>query len=136
MPAHTFSATGTFQVTLTVTDNASSTGTVTTAVGVTAANVPPTAAFTYSCSLLTCSVDGTTSSDPEGPIASYGWDFGDGTTGAGPTVSHAYAATGSYPVTLAVTDDVDQQDGQRLLRPAVVRRRRIQPGDQQLMGRR
>jgi hypothetical protein len=49
--------------------------------------------------------DGTGSSDPDGTIASYDWDFGDGTTGTGPQPQHAYAAADVYEVTLTVTDD-------------------------------
>jgi PKD repeat protein len=41
-------------------------------------------------------------------ITSYQWDFGDGTTAFGPSPSHAYATTGSYPVKLTVTDDRGQ----------------------------
>jgi PKD repeat protein len=67
-------------------------------------NAPPTAAFTSSCSGLDCSFDGTSSSDPEGPIASYQWSFGDTTTGSGGQPTHAYAQAGTYTVTLTVTD--------------------------------
>jgi PKD repeat protein/uncharacterized protein YgiM (DUF1202 family) len=49
--------------------------------------------------------DGSSSSDPDGTIVSYGWDFGDGATGSGVNVSHSYAAAGNYNVTLTVTDD-------------------------------
>jgi PKD repeat protein len=35
---------------------------------------------------------------------SFSWDFGDGTTGFGSSVSHIYAAPGNYPVTLTVKD--------------------------------
>jgi subtilisin/minor extracellular protease Epr len=49
--------------------------------------------------------DGSGSTDPEGNIASYAWDFGDGTSGTGITVTHAYSTAGTYTVTLTVTDD-------------------------------
>jgi PKD repeat protein len=64
----------------------------------------PVAAFNSTVSGLTAAVDGTTSSDANGPIASYDWTFGDGATGTGATASHSYAAAGTYQVTLTVTD--------------------------------
>ncbi len=51
------------------------------------------------------SFNGSGSSDPDGTIAGYAWTFGDGGTGSGVTPSHTYAAAGSYPVTLTVTDN-------------------------------
>src|SRR5258708_22437842 len=45
------------------------------------------------------------SSDSDGTIASYAWNFGDATSGSGPTASRTYAAGGSYTVTLTVTDN-------------------------------
>ena len=68
-------------------------------------NQPPNAVIAASCTDLTCSLDGTGSNDPDGTVTSYAWDFGDGTTGAGSTISHTYAAAGTYPVRLTVTDD-------------------------------
>lgn len=73
-------------------------------------NSPPTASFTVNCSLLTCSFDGTGSSDSDGIVQSWAWDFGDGNGGAGTMVSHTYAAPGDYTVTLTVTDDDDATD--------------------------
>ena len=49
--------------------------------------------------------DGSASSDSDGSIVSYEWDFGDGTTGTGTTPSHAYVDNGSYTTTLTVTDN-------------------------------
>jgi PKD repeat protein len=69
-------------------------------------NAAPVAAFASSASGLTAAVDGSTSSDSDGSIASYSWNFGDGATATGATASHAYAAAGTYSVVLTVTDNV------------------------------
>jgi PKD repeat protein len=66
---------------------------------------PPVAAFTSTANGLTATVDGTTSSDANGPIAAYNWSFGDGGTGTGVTAQHPYAVSGTYNVTLTVTDN-------------------------------
>jgi PKD repeat protein len=68
-------------------------------------NEPPVADFTTSCTALSCSFDGSGSHDPDGTIASYAWQFGDGDTAAGATATHTFAGSGTYPVTLTVTDD-------------------------------
>src|SRR5206468_4409830 len=72
--------------------------------GTAPANQPPVAAFSSSCSALTCSFT-STSSDPDGSIASYSWTFGDGATSTVQNPSHTYAAGGTYTVTLTVTDN-------------------------------
>ncbi|NTW38914.1 MAG: PKD domain-containing protein, partial [Cellulomonadaceae bacterium] len=68
-------------------------------------NLAPVAAFTSGTSGLTASFDGAGSSDPDGTVTSYAWAFGDGQTGSGVTAQHTYAAAGTYPVTLTVTDN-------------------------------
>lgn len=68
-------------------------------------NSAPVASFTYSCTDLSCDFDGTGSSDSDGSITGYSWDFGDGSTNTGSTVSHTYSSGGTYTVTLTVTDD-------------------------------
>jgi subtilisin family serine protease len=68
-------------------------------------NAAPTASFTFSCAGLACNFDGSGSTDSDGTIVSYAWDFGDGGSGSGATPSHTYAAGGTYTVTLTVTDD-------------------------------
>jgi PKD repeat protein len=49
--------------------------------------------------------DATASNDPDGAIAHYQWDFGDGRTAQGPRPSIAYETPGDYRVRLTVTDD-------------------------------
>lgn len=96
---------GTRTVTAQATDSATKVATDSNSVTVDNFNDPPTASFTHTCSGLTCSFDGSSSSDDRG-IASYAWDFGDGSTDtlSGVTVSHTYAGPGTYTVTLTVTD--------------------------------
>ncbi len=70
---------------------------------------PPTANFTSTSSYNTANLDGTSSSDVDGTITAWAWDFGDGTTGTGATPSHKYASGGTYSVTLVVTDNTGHQ---------------------------
>jgi PKD repeat protein len=69
-------------------------------------NQPPVASFSYGCTQLTCTFNGTTSTDSDGTVVSYAWTFGDGATGAGPQPDHTFPAAGTYSVSLMVTDDV------------------------------
>jgi len=68
-------------------------------------NIPPVAAFTYSCNGLTCDFDASDSNDPDGSIVNYTWNFGDSNTGSGMTPIHTYFAADTYDVILTVTDD-------------------------------
>jgi PKD repeat protein len=67
-------------------------------------NVAPTASFTQTVSNLTVNVT-STSTDSDGTIAGYTWQWGDGQTSTGATASHTYAAPGNYTIALTVTDD-------------------------------
>ncbi|MCC6495671.1 MAG: PKD domain-containing protein [Propionibacteriaceae bacterium] len=103
-PNHTYATAGDYEVTLTVTDNQGAVGTLTKTVTA-VANVKPVAAFTSNVNDLAVSFNATGSSDSDGTVASYSWDFGDGQDGTGATPSHTYASAGSYDVVLTVTDD-------------------------------
>ena len=48
--------------------------------------------------------DGTASSDPDGDVLSYHWEYGDLATGTGPNPSHAYGSGGTFTVRLEVSD--------------------------------
>jgi serine protease len=75
--------------------------------GGTPIDAPPVAVFTFTCSSLSCSFDGSGSTDDNG-VTSYAWSFGDGGTATGATATHSYAASGTYTVTLTVTDTGSQ----------------------------
>jgi len=70
-------------------------------------NQPPHAAFAVTDAAAPVRFDASASSDPDGSVRRYRWDFGDGadTTTTSPTTTHAYATAGEYEVTLRVTDD-------------------------------
>ena len=70
---------------------------------------PPVANFTMSTTTTYTSLailfNASSSYDPDGIIASYDWDFGDGKTGRGALVTHRYVDDGTYKVSLTVTDN-------------------------------
>src|SRR2546426_656825 len=108
---HPYTIVGTFNVTLNVTDNNALNGTAYHDVVVQAAPpgpVPPVADFTVNPLRVNPGVsvtfDASTSTDPDGSIASYAWSFGDGSSGAGVQASHVFAAKGTFGVRLTVVD--------------------------------
>lgn len=107
--SHAYASAGTYDVTLTVTDDRGGSSSVTRSVTV-AANASPTARFSSTTNRLLATFDASASSDPEGPVASYAWDFGDGSVGTGVAPSRQYAADGTYTVRLVVTDAAGATD--------------------------
>jgi PKD repeat protein/uncharacterized protein YraI len=106
--SHSYGQTGTYTAKLTVTDKDGARSTDTATVQVNAANQPPQAVISGPTSGQVeeeLSFSSSNSSDSDGWIVDCAWNFGDGTTGRGINVSHAYVAVGSYKVTLTVTDN-------------------------------
>ena len=81
-------------------------------------NIAPNAVITYTQDGETFTFDASGSSDPDGSITEYKWDFGDGTTGTGVTVSHQFATFEEFPVTLTA---IDSQGGVALAQIQVMR---------------
>lgn len=108
-PFHTYSTAGTYDVVLTVTDNLGGTGTINNSISVSqsTSNNPPIAAFTQTTSSLTVSVNGISSTDSDGQVVSWSWNFGDGTSSqSGSIINHAFSNSGTYTITLTVTDNL------------------------------
>jgi len=108
--SHVFQTIGTYTVQLTVKDNQGLRATTTHLVSVTKPeNQLPTAKIaaspTSGLAPLTVDFDGTLSSDPDGQIAHYLWNFGDGQTSTDATTAHTYTQGGSFTATLTVTDN-------------------------------
>lgn len=118
-PQKDFAESGVYDVTLTVTDDGGLTSSTTRSVSVVKPNAAPTADFAADCTFLACEFDATTSTDGDGTVTGYAWDFGDGTTATGSTASHEYAQPGTYTTTLVVTDD-DDATGETTVTRAVV----------------
>lgn len=107
-PNHTFPGAGPFNVKLTVTDNSGGEGSVTRVVTVAAVQAgAPSADFSVTCSSLDCTFQDL-STDANGTVVAWAWDFGDGQTSPDQTPAvHHYAATSRsvFAATLTVTDD-------------------------------
>ncbi len=110
-PTHTYTSSGTFTVTLKVTNNFGQTNTDTTSATIQELspdqNLPVAdAGGPYSGVVGTpITFDGSGSNDEDGTIVSYVWNFGDSTTGTGVSPTHTYTIPGNYSVILTVTDN-------------------------------
>ena len=72
-------------------------------------NQLPVAQFAYVADQLNVQFDNQ-SSDSDGQVVEWLWDFGDGAETASASAAHTYSASGDYVVTLTVTDDKDGQN--------------------------
>ncbi len=104
---HRYGDDGDYDVKLTLTDHGDSTTSLTKTVGV--GNRAPDAAISADpgsgSAPLAVDFSGADSTDSDGHIQRYEWDFGDGTGASGRTASHTYEASGRYTVRLMVSDD-------------------------------
>ena len=107
----TFKATkeGPFTITLTVTDAAKKTATSTKTINVKSSTTLK-AVLTVSANPTVGNPVSFDASTSTGTIASYAWNFGDGSKDSGPHVQHTYAQQGAYAVTLTVTDASGKTD--------------------------
>jgi len=112
-PSVIYGSPGVFTVTLTITDDAGDTDSAIATVTVDAAALPPVAdaGGPYSGDAGSpVQFDGSGSSDPDGQVVSYAWDFGDGSTGSGQSPTHTYGTAGTYTVSVTVTDSQNLTD--------------------------
>ncbi|WP_348700760.1 PKD domain-containing protein [uncultured Maribacter sp.] len=115
-PSHTYTSVNTFSATLTVVDSEGLTDSTTIDITVTqpsSGNTPPIAMTTATPisgeAPLLVEFDASGSSDDDA-IASYSWDFGDGTTGTGINPSHTYTSVNTFTATLTVADSEGLSD--------------------------
>jgi PKD repeat protein len=72
-------------------------------------NHPPVADFSFARNGLQVNFTDL-STDQDGIVTAWSWDFGDGAASASATTSHSYQAAGTYAVTLTVIDDAGAKD--------------------------
>ena len=108
---HTYNVAGNYTIRLTVRDDAGANTSATSVVTVSQAstNLLPIANFTANptngIAPLTVDFNASSSSDPDGNIISYQWDFGEGFAGSGQIAQHIYNSAGNYTVNLTVQDN-------------------------------
>lgn len=107
---HEYDASGSFLIRLEVEDDDGARSDRTKQVEVKGGNLEPDAAFSFECEADLCRFDASGSSDTDGRITAWSWQFGDGTKGSGETIEHRYSSSGTFTVRLDVTDDAGAAD--------------------------
>jgi PKD repeat protein len=101
---YTYGADGTYVVTVTVTDDEGASGTASQTITISASNQLPSSSFSFVASELSVTFTDE-SSDVDGTVDQWSWDFGDGDTSNAQNPVHNYADEGDFQVTLTVTDN-------------------------------
>jgi PKD repeat protein/murein tripeptide amidase MpaA len=107
---YSFTSEGMKEVSLTVTDNSGGVASETKQINVEIENIAPTAQFTSQCVDLKCNFDAASSTDSDGTITSYTWDFNDGASATGITAEHTFSAAGDKVVVLTIVDNSGAQN--------------------------
>jgi PKD repeat protein len=102
-------ASGSDTFTFRANDGTGDSNTATVSIFIGTVDIPPTAVIASSASIGEAphqvQFDGSGSTDSDGAISAFSWDFGDGETAAGPVVTHTYTQAGTYSARLTVTDN-------------------------------
>ncbi|MCI4668479.1 MAG: PKD domain-containing protein [Bacteroidia bacterium] len=121
---HTYTSSGVYTASLTVTDTRGCTGTTSETVTIYPLPQPDFSAFRYGCAPISVSFTDLTSGFAT--VTAWEWDFGDGLTSTDQNPTHIYANDGLYTVTLTVTDangcqqSIVKNDYIRLSRPRAI----------------
>ncbi|HEX3018749.1 MAG TPA: PKD domain-containing protein, partial [Chitinispirillaceae bacterium] len=117
--SHVYTTPGSYTAILTVSDGRGGTDNESVIITVIQPQRPPVASFTATPTNgdapLNVEFDGAASSDPDSDPLSFAWDFGDGKTEVGSTVSHVYSIPGNYTATLTVEDGNGNSDSKSVL---------------------
>lgn len=105
---HKYARAGTFEVTLTVTDDTGASNQATTTI-VVADGIAPVVRFTVTPEagdiVTTFTFNASATTDKDGTVKTFEWNFDDGKKASGPVVTHVFSKSGVFGVTLTVTDN-------------------------------
>ena len=102
-PTHVYSTPGSYTVVLTATGTGGTASKTGTTISVSAAPTLPVVNFSASASSGTAPLSVAFTNTTTGPVTTWAWNFGDGTTSNLNSPTHVYSTPGSYSVTLTAT---------------------------------
>jgi len=102
---HAYGGTGSFTASVTVTDGNGGTASDTVTLSITTVSVSASSSTTYEAPARPIIFNAWAGGGAGSPY-DFAWDFGDGTTGSGASVSHAYTNPGNYSVVVTGSDSL------------------------------